>query len=209
MLQSRRTPLGQRTAGRIETTMEVRTVEKKILREKDGRWCVLEVRLHDGCLSICGSYGAVVSHSTAKKQALQSWINFFEDSPEELVIMNRRFGRRFTSARGAAAFVLASDGEFHGLGVAYDKADRVYLTEGCGQIGYELRAWFPEVEPYSKWHLNDMRAECEHQEALGWSSPEFLGRVCPTCGYKLGSAWLKRELPSEVIAWFEGLQSDG
>lgn len=161
--------------------MEVRTVEKKILREKDGRWCALEAKLEDGCLSICGSYGTVVSHPVAKKQALQFWINFFEDAPEEIIGMNRRFGRRFTSARGAAAFVLETDGELHGLSVALEKSDCVLLVEGYGQVQNELVEWFPEVTPYLKWHLNN----------------------------KLGSAWKKRELPPEVIAWFAGLQNDG
>lgn len=32
-----------------------------------------------------------------------------------------------------------------------------------------------------------------------------LCKVCPTCGYKYGSAWLKQEVPAEVLAWLQKL----
>ncbi len=61
------------------------------------------------------------------------------------------------------------------------------------------------VSPYFKWHLNDMHAECTHQEARGETYATHPDAMCPDCGYKLGSAWLKRDLPADVLAWFESL----
>ena len=29
----------------------------------------------------------------------------------------------------------------------------------------------------------------------------FLGRPCPVCGYKYGSAWQTEEVPKDVIEW--------
>ena len=42
------------------------------------------------------------------------------------------------------------------------------------------------------------------EKALGWLSPEehpegILGKPCPVCGYKYGSAWKTVELPPEII----------
>ncbi len=43
-----------------------------------------------------------------------------------------------------------------------------------------------------------------------WISPSehpdgFLSKPCPVCGYKYGSAWLKREVPEEVLEWLANL----
>jgi len=64
---------------------------------------------------------------------------------------------------------------------------------------------------WHRWHLNDMRSACEHQRALGWKYEEhhdkktFQGEACPTCGYKIGSACLKEELPQDVIDFLVSL----
>jgi len=75
------------------------------------------------------------------------------------------------------------------------------------------------VDVWKRWHLNDMHAECEHQEKLKssmlekhgegffyasnidgiWSEPEF--SACSVCGYRYGTAWTYRELPSDVVAF--------
>lgn len=53
---------------------------------------------------------------------------------------------------------------------------------------------------WRRWHLNDMRAGCEHQRALGWNSyDEHPSEPCPTCGYKYGTAWLYEPIPEEII----------
>ena len=49
------------------------------------------------------------------------------------------------------------------------------------------------------WHLNDMRAGCEHQRAAGWDSTK-LSLPCPQCGYQYGHAWLFEAVPDDVVA---------
>lgn len=111
-----------------------------------------------------------------------------------------------------------------------------------GQNHEEIAALFPNnrkvqriIEVWKRWHLNDMRAGCEHQRAEEWdkrpirsdlpldsygihydgqTSPSWnmltwvhadeypgglLGEPCPECGYKYGTAWLKEELPAEIV----------
>lgn len=91
---------------------------------------------------------------------------------------------------------------FHGnnwLGRGADTLDRVDLTPE----GKRLAAIC------DRWHLNDMHAGCEHQRELGWKpaafgTPEYVnrtdcvGKPCPTCGYRYGTAWLYEEIPSYV-----------
>ena len=95
---------------------------------------------------------------------------------------------------------------------------------GCGQIDMHN----PQIERlapgwthtklarfwdiWKRWHLNDMRAECEHQRALGWTYnknkdtvTKFGRGCCPTCSYPIGSKWLKEELPQEVIDFLQSL----
>ena len=93
---------------------------------------------------------------------------------------------------------------------------------GCGQIYQSLdkydepklkEDWTPEM--YSKliniwenWHLNDLQAGCEHQRALGWDIDGYdkhPSEPCPTCGYKYGTSWKKKDVPSDVITWLEKL----
>lgn len=77
--------------------------------------------------------------------------------------------------------------------------------------GWNRARWHKFLHIWHRWHLNDMRAGCEHQRALGWTyeahhDPDtFKGEACPTCGYEIGSAWLREELPQDVIDFLEGL----
>ena len=180
-------------------------LKRRILRVKDGRWCELEVELRDGRLSICGSEGRVISRGAARREARESWESFFEEDRNQLHEMNDRMGTNYRTAKGAAKFVVETDGEFHGLDVHRESGAWVFVTESCGQIREDLLTWFPEVAPYLKWHLNDMHAECEHQEARGETWATHPSAECPDCGYVLGSAWKRRELPAEVIAWAQSL----
>jgi hypothetical protein len=171
------------------------------MKEKDERWCEVEVTLENGRLSICGSEGEIIGKAEGRRRALEYWENFFEDEKGQLGDMQQRFLETcLHTPQQGAQFVVKTDGEFHGLDIHKENGTRLYLTESCGQITKTLGKWFPEVAPYLKWHLNDMKAGCEHQEALGWGN-EHMSQPCPECGYKYGTAWLKRALPPEVIRW--------
>ena len=90
-----------------------------------------------------------------------------------------------------------------------------------GQCVDTVAAMFPEnaeaqevVRLWKRWHLNDMRAECEHQRALGWTydehhgnNPEapYEGDACPECGYHIGSAWLTETVPDQAIEFVRAL----
>lgn len=103
----------------------------------------------------------------------------------------------------------------------------------CGQIVDSLKmesyctgwdevkvARFQEI--WNVWHLNDMRAGCEHQRKLpefkavrlpngGWNCHKYpdeggiLCKPCPTCGHEYGSKWLHEDVPGEVIEWLFAL----
>lgn len=145
------------------------------------------------------------------------------------------------------------------------------------QVGHHYEGWNAAlvselVDVADRWHLNSMRAGCEHQRAMGWGScpghhvgtvrgpcngdadagkldptsgrqldycrgwpvclkpgrghiramgsvhcgkwgapiredcrEDMLGRPCPECGYRYGSAWLYESLPEEVIAFVTSL----
>lgn len=78
-----------------------------------------------------------------------------------------------------------------------------------GQIVASLRedirnGWTREAidrlaEIWERWHLNDMRAGCEHQRAAGWSARDMVGVTCEVCGYKFGTAWLTEEVPVAIL----------
>ena len=88
----------------------------------------------------------------------------------------------------------------------------------CGQIADELErdvsqympGWDAEklnkfVQVWRKWHLNDMHAECIHQEERGENWAKNPGAVCPQCGWKLGYGWSSREVPQDIIDWLFAL----
>jgi len=133
-------------------------------------WCEMEAKLTytDGKtrLSITGTAGTVIPKRSGKKMAREYWEGFFEECPEELGRMAVEYGKR--TPRSAANYVLQVDGDFHGLDVHKDEDGKLYLVQCCGQIREELIRFFPDCEEYLPWHLNDMKAGCEHQEALGW-----------------------------------------
>jgi hypothetical protein len=55
---------------------------------------------------------------------------------------------------------------------------------------------------WERWHLNDMRPNCDHQEKVS-PPPADLATIpaCPETGYRYGHAWLLEPLPAEVEAW--------
>lgn len=82
---------------------------------------------------------------------------------------------------------------------------------------------------WEDWHLNNLRPYCQHQKELGYrklASAEvvvngkrekrgwlrydkyalgLLGKPCPVCGYRYGSAWLKEDVPEEILKWLYNL----
>jgi len=235
---------------------------RRATRRLGDRWCTVHVALHDRGgkleLSITGQEGRILPRAEAERTALDYWIQFFEDQPDEITAMNQRSGSRCATAKAAARYVIKTDGKLHGLDVARDEMaseaqdGEVWILDSCGQIGGAINEWFPEVSRYRCYHLNSLKSTCEHQEARGetfraWAEAEptyvapspvaDLGHVrsaaeratrlaeersrivtarrnhkaaldahaqravCPECGYRLGSSWLHRELPAEVIAW--------
>lgn len=87
----------------------------------------------------------------------------------------------------------------------------------CGQIGMS-RSHIINLAPgwtrwtlerfwqvWGAWHLNNMQAACEHQRELGWTWKTHPNATCPVCDYKLGSKWLKAEVPKDVIEFLESL----
>lgn len=77
--------------------------------------------------------------------------------------------------------------------------------------GWDRKTWLDFLDVWKAWHLNDMRSGCEHQRAMGWTyeahhnPATFKGDDCPTCGHSIGSAWLKEEVPAEVLAFLDSL----
>jgi len=58
---------------------------------------------------------------------------------------------------------------------------------------------------WDKWHLNHLRAACEHQRALGqtWETHPMI--ECDECGYFLGSEWIKEKIPNSVLKYLDKL----
>lgn len=143
-------------------------INRKLRKIRAGGFCEVDIKVENGRLSVSGTCGRVRTVAAAKKEALDYWESFFEDNPAEEMLMARKFDKRFKSPRHAAKFVVETDGDFHGLDVVATVGKKVLLGEGFGQITDEIRKWFPKVAPLLPWHLNDMRAGCEHQRKLKW-----------------------------------------
>lgn len=91
------------------------------------------------------------------------------------------------------------------------------ITEPAGQLTLEDTRRLADL--WDAWHLNTMRAACAHMDlsVVPEDVPSFVssedrraGRldrsgwmqanlVCPTSGYKYGSAWLAEPVPDEVV----------
>jgi len=114
----------------------------------------------------------------------------------------------------------------HSSGQCQDEIDTMAKN---GEIKITNSLWLILFGVWKEWHLNDMQAGCEHQRAekweekrlddsLPWTQPNsamwtykkdhpkgLLCEPCPVCGYKYGSAWLKKELPQDVVDFIEKL----
>lgn len=91
----------------------------------------------------------------------------------------------------------------------------------CQDTIADLYPRHPRIQRFCKmwdrWHLNDTRAGCEHQEARYRRDPaerptyandytgttgDTLSGPCAECGYRYGTAWLHEELPEDAIRFF-------
>jgi len=81
-----------------------------------------------------------------------------------------------------------------------DKRSLKRATEFKFAPGWGISRWYDLLDVWAKWHLNDMSAGCEHQQALGWDSySAHPSEPCPTCGYNYGTAWHRTTVPAEVV----------
>lgn len=95
-------------------------------------------------------------------------------------------------------------------GEVYEKGARDWI-EGGQAHGSAPSAL---VALWERWHLNDMKAGCEHQEARYRADPtqrptwkndytgatgDKLSGPCSECGYRYGSAWLYESLPEDIL----------
>ena len=197
---------------KFDFTRDMRRSE--IRYSADGKeFCIVEMRLenHDGGhrYTMTGIVGNVLSPAEARRQALECWASFFEESPEERRAMNEKCGCNCRTSMGAAKYVVRHDGEYHGLDVVAGcdlpdgaKDGVIHVGHSFGLCRDDVSRYFPEFAWAWAHHLNDMHSDCEHQEALGWGSDK-IGHHCPTCGYRYGSAWLARPLPAEIYDLFQ------
>ncbi|UOF78291.1 restriction alleviation protein lar [Caudoviricetes sp.] len=99
------------------------------------------------------------------------------------------------------------DGNFAMSGKIWNHVRSDIITGG--QCVDTIAKYFPENKKvqqmlaiWERWHLNNMKAGCEHQRTLGWEKDGYDKHPCepcPICGYRYGSAWLKEELPADVV----------
>jgi hypothetical protein len=75
----------------------------------------------------------------------------------------------------------------------------------AGSLNDEQRARL--CAEWLRWHLNDMRAGCEHQRAAvrAGSPAPAVSEPCEACGYKYGHAWLFEDVPPEVVTFLGSL----
>lgn len=83
-------------------------MKQNILRRQGHRFCVAEIEIENGRFSLCGVAGSVWKRNQAKLHALQYWVDFFEDNPNERREMNERFYTVDASEYITAANVPAS-----------------------------------------------------------------------------------------------------
>lgn len=110
----------------------------------------------------------------------------------------------------------------YGSGQVYE-----HLTEGKPSLGFTKDDCSRLQQIWERWHLNDMRAGTPKQEdavrkwrktATAEELRNFYESACKMLesidlliddGYKYGSAWLKEEVPIDVLKWLFSLPGAG
>lgn len=117
---------------------------------------------------------------------------------------------------GALAFIGSGR---HGSGQVLE-----YLTKDNPAPGFTSGDCLRLKQAWQRWHLNHMRAGTYEQERMVREWREFAPgsydyqAACKMLeekgllidnGYKYGSAWLKEEVPSDVLEWLFSLPGEG
>jgi hypothetical protein len=73
-------------------------------------------------------------------------------------------------------------------------------------LSYFLEVPAEQVSQFADWYDTERIEE----KSTGWlhetDHPEgVLSKPCPVCGYKYGSAWLREEVPADVLEWLREL----
>jgi hypothetical protein len=145
------------------------------VNDEDKTWCRVKVELRKNregnlVLSITGEAGDVYSEEAVDEETKRSLVDYFAERNPDMT--EEELSRHANEA--------LSYGDAGGIEVVGDAPNGGMLVlPSCGCLHDEIRKWFPEVAPYIKWHLNDMR-----------QGPE-------------GKSWVYEPLPPEVIAWAE------
>lgn len=85
------------------------------------------------------------------------------------------------------------------------KEDKIFVK------GFDYKIVRTIQQIWNRYHLNDLKAECEHQKELGWdyenyhNTVNFIGESCPICDYKIGSAWNREKVPQWAIDYLFNL----
>ena len=124
------------------------------------------------------------------------------DTTKTVIVTRYTWGPAFHTMRRAVENATATAEEY----AAYQTMKaRVYaVTMGFDCPKHET----PEIGELLA--LGMVAIEKTETKTAGWVShtepPDgLLSKPCPVCGYKYGSAWLKEDVPADVIAFLEGL----
>ena len=119
------------------------------------------------------------------------------------------------SADGRLSFIGSGR---HGSGQVFD-----HLTKDTPAPGFTRKDCFRLKQAWERWHLNDMRAGTPKQEELvrKWrltADDKSYSEACKMLesndllidgGYRYGTAWLKEEVPLDVLEWLFNLPGTG
>lgn len=127
-------------------------------------------------LSITGASGAVTSARAARAEARRYNESLFDDGDLSLAEMNRQWGTSYRSSRAAATHVLNHDGEYAGLDVHDEVANRVLVINACGCIHDEIARAHSSLRALIPWHLADHKQGTPAQESELQSETTRRGR---------------------------------
>lgn len=108
----------------------------------------------DCSITATGCAGYVLTAAQARAEARRNWELYWEEiSDNERREWNASQNTRIRSEKSFAKYVLANDGEYHGLDVFDDRGDTVLVGHSWGCLHQELLAQFPEIRCVVQDHL--------------------------------------------------------